>query len=356
MENHKKPVTLKTLAVELGLTPATISKALRDSSDISEKTRLLVKKTAKRLGYQPNLLARSLIRRRSNILGVLVPDLGHSFFAEVSRGMYERARQLGYETIIMVHDENARIERRNLRFLSALNVDGILIASVPGAENVELISNIYDRGIPFVCFDRVIESLNFSAITIDDEKAASEIMDHIIRANRGDIVFIGPTTDLFVAKGRFEGYKNALNRAGIKFRQEFVLQCKSNADAEQVMKKFIKTGRKFDAVLCVSGLIAYGVGCATLKAGLSIPDQVMLAEFGDNNIVHRLGVPFMTVDQMPYEMGQKALEMIVDIIDTGKQPQPPQHVFIETRILTHHFNSKSAMPTATFESQSIFNA
>ncbi len=337
MGHHHKPVTLKTLANILGFTPATISKALRDSSDISKKTRQIVKEKAEELGYHPNIMARSLIKRRSHILGIIVPDLAHSFFAELTRGIYEKARSFGYESIIMVHDENAKIEKSNLQFLAALNVDGLLLASVPSIKNNEIITRIQQRGIPFVCFDRLIDGLEFNSVTIDDQKASEKLMEYIIKAGRKDIVFIGPLKDLFVAKGRYKGYVEVLKKYGMEIRPEYVLECKTTEDSAHLkMETFIKSGRKFDAVMCVSGLIAFGVGKAVLEAGFSIPDDILLTEFGDNNVVHRLGIPFVTIDQFPYEMGEKSLELIVQLIEKKEKVKEHEHIYIDTRLIVHH--------------------
>jgi len=282
-------------------------------------------------------MARSLIKRRSHILGIIVPDLAHSFFAELTRGIYEKARSFGYESIIMVHDENAKIEKSNLQFLAALNVDGLLLASVPSIKNNEIITRIQQRGIPFVCFDRLIDGLEFNSVTIDDQKASEKLMEYIIKAGRKDIVFIGPLKDLFVAKGRYKGYVEVLKKYGMEIRPEYVLECKTTEDSAHLkMETFIKSGRKFDAVMCVSGLIAFGVGKAVLEAGFSIPDDILLTEFGDNNVVHRLGIPFVTIDQFPYEMGEKSLELIVQLIEKKEKVKEHEHIYIDTRLIVHH--------------------
>ena len=137
-KQNRKKLTLKDVAQSLSLTPATVSKALRDSSDISLETRERVKKACKELGYRPNLLARSLISNRSKLLGVLVPDLRISFFSEAVRGMYEEAEKKGYECIFLAHDENTDKERKKIEFLSDLGVDGILLNSAGGKKNYDL--------------------------------------------------------------------------------------------------------------------------------------------------------------------------------------------------------------------------
>jgi len=275
-------------------------------------------------------------------VGIIVPDLAHSFFAELTRGIYEKARASGYETIIMVHDENEEIEKRNLQFLSALNVDGILFASAPGEANIKLIKQIRNRGIPFVFFDRIIEGFEFCSVTIDDEAAALKLMDKFLKAGRKKLVFIGPLDDLFVAKGRYKGYVNALNKYNIAYLPELVINCRTTIeDANTKMRKFLQSKLSFDGVICVSGLIAYGAGKAILEAGLSIPQDVMLAEFGDNDVVHRLGVPFLTVVQYPHSMGEKSVELIVDIIDKKEQTDIDKHLYLDTQIISHHFVNAS---------------
>jgi LacI family transcriptional regulator len=336
-ESRKKPVTLKTLAKILNLTPATISKALRDSSDISPKTRTLVKAKAEEMGYQPNLMARSLINQKSQLLGVVIPDLRISFFSELTRGIYEQARLSGYEAIILVHDENWETEKRNLEFLSALGVDGILIDAVPGPNNNLLLERIHDRGIPIVCYDRIVDGMNFDAITIDDEGAAFSLVEHMYNEGCRDIVFLGPTRDLSVARGRFRGYHKALDKLSLEYRTEYVIECKiDKTDSYKRMTKFLANGYNADAVISIGGLVAYGAGVAIMEKGLSIPDDICLAEFGNNTIVHKLGVPFVTVNQFPYEMGQQAVQMIANLIENKEKKRPKVHNYIKTELVVHH--------------------
>src|SRR5665647_3431033 len=134
----RKKLTLKDLANVLSVTPATVSKALRDSSDISLEMKKKVKSKAKELGYRPNLLARSLINNKSKILGIVVPDLRISFFSEAVRGMYEEANRKGYETILLIHDENKVIERKKLEFLSDIHADGILLNATGNKSNYDI--------------------------------------------------------------------------------------------------------------------------------------------------------------------------------------------------------------------------
>jgi LacI family transcriptional regulator len=329
-------VTLRDIANHMGMTPATISKALRDGNDISEETRKKVKKVAEEMGYRPNILARSLVQRRTNMLGVIVPNLRISFFSEVVRGMYERARERGYETIIMANDEMPDNEERNLEFLSALGVDGILIDAVPGEQNNPVFERMVKRGIPLVVYDRFIDGMEFDSVTIDDEKASQDVVEFMVRDGRKQILFLGPTEKLSVARGRFRGYQKGLQDFNLQFDTNRIIPCDLNPiDAEDKMKAAIDSGVEFDGVICVGGLVAYGAGQAILKSGKSMPDEILLAEFGDNDVVARLGVPYLTVYQHPYDMGREAVDLLIANLDVQELKETYQHHIIDTKLIYH---------------------
>lgn len=332
----KQKITIKHIARVMGVTPATISKALRDSSDIALETRQRVKQLAEELGYQPSLMARSLVSQKSNLLGVLVPDLRISFFSQIVRGMYKSARNFGYETIIMVNDESSENEKRNLDFLNAMHVDGILINAVPGKENNGLIQKLMDQGVAIVAYDRTIDGMNVSSVTIDDESAAFQVMEYFIRNNRKHILFLGPVRTLSVARGRYRGYRKGLEKYQIAYDGNLVVPCEvDDVDAWAKMRQKLREVPHIDAVMCVGGLIAYGAGRAIIQSDRSIPEDVMLAEFGDNSVVHRLGVPFVTIDQSPYEMGCQSIELIVETIENKIRQQPYKKKVIDIRLIEY---------------------
>lgn len=335
-----KKVTIKTIARDLGVTPSTVSKALRDGSDISIKTRERVKKFAEELGYQPNYLARSLVGKKSKIIGIIVPDISTSFFGFTVRGINENARNHSYETIILVNDENYVEERKNLEFLSKLQVDGIIIDTVPGEHNIDLIRKLNNRGIPFVFIDRKCESIDADSVTTDDIKAGYSLTNYCIKDKRKNIAFIGAFHKLSVADERMQGYKKALENSNIKFDEELIIPIDYKINNDELMntvRAFIESGKKIDAFICAGGLIAYLVGLVLLEKGYTIPDDILFAEFGDNNIVHRLGVPFITVDQSPYQIGQAALNILIDRINSdSNSKKETHHVHIVSRLISHN--------------------
>jgi LacI family transcriptional regulator len=329
-----KKLTLKDLANILSVTPATVSKALRDTSDISLAMREKVKAKAKELGYRPNLLARSLINNKSKILGILVPDLRISFFSEAVRGMYEEANKKGYETILLIHDENKAIERKKLEFLSDVHADGILLNATGHNSNYDIYRKLGEEGIKIVCWDRKLSGMGYKSVIIDDKKASFELTSTMIKQGRRRILFLGPNTGIQVAKDRFEGYKLALKENSIAFNPDLIVHSFRNySDSYHKMMSILKSKIKIDGVISIGGLITFGAGKAILDSGFTVPKDIMLGEFGDNDIVSRLGVPFFTVNQNPYIMGKSSVDLLIRIIQQQGTHDNFKDIIIDSEIL-----------------------
>ncbi len=330
----KKKITIKDIAKEIGVDPSTVSKGLRKQSDISVEMQKKIKRIADRLGYRPNLLAKSLINKRSNILGVIIPDLRISFFSEATRGIYEEATKNGYETILLVHDENAENEKRKLEFLSDINVDGILLNAVDETNNLDLYKKLHSEGIRIICWDRKLKDSSFNSVTINDKKASFELTNKLIENGRRKIMFIGPNTGIPVAKDRFEGYLMALKENKIRVRKNLILETERTFEsAHNTLYKAIQSGIDIDAIVCVGGLVAFGAGNAILESKLKIPEDIFLCEFGDNDIISRLGVPFYSVNQNPYKIGQEAVNLLIKCLKDDKYCNKSINIEVEHRIV-----------------------
>ena len=314
------------------MSTAAVSKALNDKPDISQETIARVKKTARRFGYSPNIIARSLVSRRSFMIGVVVPDLRISFFSEIARGIYETARNDNYIPILMVHDESQELEEKNLEFLSSLPVDGILLCGSPGAGNMELIRKILNQNIPIVSYDRIIPDLDISSIAIKDFEATIRLVEFLKSSGREKIAFIGPNDKPWVCIERYRGYKHAIKKLKLGIGDEYFMYSKlDEIDSENAYNKFMERNLPVNAVICPGGLVALGVGKALIRKGIRIPEDIILSEFGNNNVVSKLGVPFISVDQSPYEMGQQAFKMLIEEIDNSDTDR--KKVYIDTTII-----------------------
>jgi LacI family transcriptional regulator len=338
LENNgqiRKRVTLKDVAQVLSVTAATVSKALRDSSDISPETKRLVRRLSDELGYRPNLLAQSLINNKSKMLGVLVPDLRISFFSEAVRGMYEEAEKKGYECVFLVHDELETKERQKLEFLYDIHADGILLnAAGGGKNNYPLITRMAQEGIRFVCWDRSLKDFGFKSVKIDDVEASHQLTSKLIKEGRKRILFLGPHTGIPLLRDRFNGYKIALKENGIPYRPELIIQSfRSIDDSYNKILSLFSQKLEFDAVVSIGGGITYGAGKAIQEMNRLIPEDVAIGEFGDNDIVYKLGVPFYTVVQKPVEIGKGATDMLIKMIETGEPDEKFDDIIIEFEIV-----------------------
>ena len=330
----KKRVTIKDIAKEIGVDPSTVSKGLRKQSDISIEMQKKVKKYADKLGYRPNLSAKSLINKKSNILGVIIPDLRISFFSEATRGIYEEATKNGYETILLVHDENTENEKRKLEFLSDINVDGILLNAVDEKTNIDLYKKLHNEGIKIICWDRKLVKAKFNSVTINDKRASFELTSKFIEEGRRKIMFIGPNRGIPVARDRYEGYLKALEENNIPIDKKLILETERTfEDAHNVLYDVLQNGIEIDAIICVGGLIAFGAGNAILESKRNIPDDILLGEFGDNDIIARLGVPFYSVNQNPYEIGKESVDLLIKCLDNEEYCNKCKNIEVEHHII-----------------------
>lgn len=333
INRSRKRATLRDIAMILSLDPGTVSKALRDSREISLETKKRVRKLSEKLGYRPNLLARSLISNRSNIIGVLVPDLRISFFSDALRGIYEEAEKKGYECVLLVHDELEAKEKQKIEFLYDIRADGMLICPAGGQSANPLLRRIVRDGIRVVCWDRGLNGLEVRTVKIDDVRAAFELTNKLIKSGRKRVLFLGPHAGTTHMQDRFRGYKMALKKHGIPYDPKLVVQSyRDVGDSYEKVSALIEEKLDFDAVLSIGGLVTYGAGKAILERKMSIPDDVALAEFGDNDIVYRLGVPFYSVLQRPIEIGRAATDLLIKMLDSGLSDRRFEDIRIEFEI------------------------
>lgn len=330
----KRRLTIKDIARALSVTPATISKALRDGPDISVETKERVKHFSQKMGYRPSLLARSLINKRSKIIGVLVPDLRTSFFPEAVRGMYEEASKKGYQCVFLAHDELEAREKEKLEFLYGIHADGILLNAAGGKTNYPLFQKMSQEGIRFVCWDRSLDGLDFPTVKIDDIQASFKLTSKIIKEGRKRILFVGPHTRVSVLRDRFEGFRSALRENGVSYRPELIVD--SFRSIEHSYEKVLETIRRrvhFDAIVSIGGLVTYGAGKAILESKKRIPEDVIIGDFGDNDIVYKLGVPFYSVVQNPQEIGKASTDLLITLIEARKSYDGANNIVIDSEIV-----------------------
>lgn len=304
--------TMKRIAGELGVSITTVSKVLNNHDDISPATRARVLAKVEELGYRPNAVARSLTLRRTHTLGIVIPDLMHSFFVEIVAGIEPIASERGYGLLLCSSGENPMKERSELELLYGRQVDGIVLASAPGASNGELLRDFHARGIGLVMIDRDdYSSVPCHRVLTDDERVGVLATEHLLACGRRAIAHIaGPR--MAHARRREKGWKDALRAAGIKPPPEWLASAGfMENDGRRAMQRLLAVRPRIDAVYAANDPAAIGAMKAIWDAGLKVPDDIALVGVGDIALGDMLKVPLTTVSWSRAELGRQAAELLL---------------------------------------------
>ena len=308
--------TMKRIAGELGVSITTVSKVLNNHADISEATRSRVMAKVEELGYQRNAVARSLSLRRSHTLGIVIPDLMHSFFVEVIAGIEPVASAHGYGLLLCSSSEDAGKERAELDMLRSRQVDGIVLASANASGNTDMLLQLAKHGTSLVMIDRDDHpSVRCHRVLTDDEAVGSLATSHLLDAGRRAIAHIGGPP-IVHAKRREKGWREALKGRGIKAAEDWIVRGGfMESDGYRAMKKLLSVRPKIDAVFAANDPSAIGAMKAIWEADLRVPDDIAVVGVGDIALSDLLRVPLTTVGWSRRDQGRHAAELLLNSLD-----------------------------------------
>lgn len=331
-------IRLKDVAEALGLSISTVNAALQDRPDISRATRERVSKKAQELGYRPNWVARSLVTRKTEVLGVVVPDLSRSFFTQVMKGIDGLASTAGYHLLLCNTGEDPAREDEEVSTLISKQVDGLIVASAypPGTKDVwERLSR---SGVPFVLVDRYFANTHF--VGGDDRCIGFLATQHLIEQGYRRIAHIrGP--NISTAIGRLNGYMEALRKNGRQVRRAYVVEAPYHAESGgfQAVEALLRLNPPPDAVFAASDPIAIGALDAAQKHGLSLPENFGVVGVGNMRYGQYLRVPLSTVDQQRREIGRRAAALLIDLINK-ESGLPPGAVLLQPRLIVRESSNR----------------
>jgi LacI family transcriptional regulator len=308
--------TMKRIAGELGVSITTVSKVLNNRDDIGHATRARVLAKVAELGYQPNAVARSLTLRRTHTLGVVIPDLMHSFFVEVVAGLETVASARGYGLLLCSSNEDPAKERAEIEMLRRRQVDGVVLASVNASGNTDLLQRLSTLGIRLVMIDRDDHvAVRCDRVLTDDDEVGRVATTHLIEQGRRAIAHIkGPP--IAHARRRANGYRAAMKAARIRVRPEWIVAGGfMEDDGLRAMNKLLALKPRVDAVFAANDPAAIGAMKAIWDAGLRIPEDVAIVGAGDIALGDLLRVPLTTVSWSREEQGRIAAELLLKRID-----------------------------------------
>ncbi|GLB51449.1 LacI family transcriptional regulator [Neptunitalea chrysea] len=313
----RRKLTLKQIAKEMDVSIATVSKALRDSSDIGLETREKIQAFAKLYNYKPNNIALSLKNRKTKNIGVIIPEIVHHFFTTVVSGVEKVANKRGYNVIVCLSDESFDKEVINMEMLASGSIDGFIMSLSKETQNKKDFHHLKEainQGMPLVLFDRVAEEIYCDKVVIDDAQGTYRAVNYLIDTGCKRIALITTVDYVSVGKLRTQGYINALEDAGMKIEQNLIVKIEDTENCEEPIAALFET-QEFDAIFGVNESFAVTAMREAQIRGYKIPEDISIIGFTDG-ILSKNSFPRMsTINQHGVEMGEHAAEMLIDKLE-----------------------------------------
>lgn len=325
---------MKSIARDLGVSIVTVSKVLHNHADISPETRKRVLRRMKEVNYQPNLAARALSTGRTSLIGLIVPDLVHPFFAQVAKGISARLGSQGYTLVISSSEEDPQLERREVDQMMARGVEALILASTE--TEIVSVTKLKERDLPFVLLDRRIPGFPANFVGIDDVLAGELATKHLIEIGCKTVAHIGGS-DVSTARDRQTGYVKTMEKEGIGLGSEYIVKLRSGDDAGdeagyEAMKQLLQLKPRPDGVFCCNDPIALGAIRAIFEAELRIPEDIAVIGCGNANYDDLLRVPLTSIDQNAAGLGENVAKLVLSIIK--KRPGvSPKSILLPARIV-----------------------
>jgi len=327
-------VTMKDIERDLHVSVITVSKVIRNQTDISEETRQRVLKRVREMNYHPNLAARALVTGKTYAVGLIVPDLVHPFFAEVAKGLSNSLWRKNYSLLTSSSEEDPRLERQEIERLLSRGVDGIVVASTQCT--VESFRRIEENRTPYVLIDRCFQGLAANYVGVDDVAVGRLATQHLVSVRCRRIAHIGGLATS-TALGRLEGYNQTLAANNLGPFTEYVVPARSGdvgtySSGEESMSKLLRLNPRPDGVFCYNDPIGIGAIDTILGAGLRVPEDVAVIGCGNLHYDKSLRVPLSTIDQQSATIGERAAKLALFLME-AKTPPRPKSIILEARVV-----------------------
>jgi DNA-binding LacI/PurR family transcriptional regulator len=325
-------VTIKDLAERLGISPSTVSRALKDHPDISKATKKAVRELAEELNYEPNAVALSLLSSRSNNIGLIIPEIVHYFFSQVISGIEDVAYDAGYHVIICQSNESYSREVKNVQALLSSRIEGLILSVSKETRELNHLENLRKKNIPIVFFDRVPNKFEADQVVIDDYNGAYQAVKHLIDIGCRQIAHLGTTRDMGIGLERYRGYIQALKDHGLSINENLMMECDTYKAARLITRKLIYDSNPVDGIFAVNDRTAIGALQTAKECGKKIPEELAIVGFSNGIYSNMTDPPLTTVEQFGYKMGQNAARLLLDRL-FSKEDYPPVKDVIKSELI-----------------------
>jgi LacI family transcriptional regulator len=330
----KAKATLKQIAKEFEVSISTVSKALSDSPEISEATKIKIQEYAKLQNYKPNSIAKNLKNQRTNTIGVIIPNILNPFFAKVFSGIEKEALAKGYNVITGISNESHDKEVQVMDMLNNGTIDGFIVSvaeETQSKKEYQHFKEIINSGTPIVMFDRVAESIVCDKVIVDDFESSFDATQHLIKLGSKKIALLSTIGNLSVGQLRVEGYQKALEVNKIKMEPN-LLVIENDIESFDTKLASLFQNEKVDAVFALDEHASTMAMKLAIKKGIKIPEQLNIIGFADGVWSKRLTPSLSTVSQHAPEIGAKAAELLINKLNTKDEFYQHQTVVIKTEL------------------------
>ncbi|WP_452218958.1 LacI family DNA-binding transcriptional regulator [Lacinutrix undariae] len=339
----KRKITLKQIARELDVSISTVSKALKNSAEISDDTKQKIQAFAKLYNYRPNNIALSLKNRKTKTIGIIIPEIVHYFFAKVIRGIELVANNRGYNVIVGLSNESFDKEVINMEMLANGSIDGFILSiskETLAQQDYHHFHETINQGMPIVMFDRVVNEVNCDKVIVDDLKGSKKAVEKLIENGCKNIAII--TTKDYVSVGRLrtQGYLEALENHQIEAQSNLILKIVEELDSEDHLdaleaevEQLLIENKDIDAIFAVNELYALTAMKVARKLNRRIPEDIQVVGFTDGVLSKHATPGLTTVSQHAQQMGEKAAELLIDKLEEVTEEELYQTVVLETTLV-----------------------
>ena len=329
-------LTMKDIAAEMGVSVATVSRALKDSPRISKELRQKIQQYARDHNFTPNVLAESLRHSKvkpQKLIGVIVPELVHYYFMTILKGIEEEAEAHGYRVVVAQSGERYEHEVRLCQSFFENKVCGVIVSQAKDTQRYEHFQRLIDAGVPLVFYDRICTGVNASRVVVDDYMGAFNAVTHLINTGCRRIAYFGSQLNLEIAKNRFNGYKDALLKHGLPFNEELTRICDNRADVEMLTPSMFDGDVYPDAFFAVNDDTAIGILYSVKHMGLRVPEDISICGFTNGVRATSCDPMLTTVEQRGVRVGEEAASILIGHVEGTIPMDHAEKRIVRTRLI-----------------------
>ena len=330
------PITMKDIAEALGVSVATVSRALKDSPRISKPQRDRIKAYAREHNYYPNILAESLRSGRKKplkIIGVIIPQLTHFYFSSVLSGIEQEAASRGYIVMVGQSAEQFNLEVLLCERFYEHKVCGVIVSQAKNTQSYAHFQKLIDHGMPLVFYDRICTGIDCSRVVVDDYQGAFNAVTYLIETGCRRIAFYGSPMTLEISKNRYNGYRDAMLRKGLKPNDNFFRICDNRADAEAITPELLQQEEIPDSFFAVNDDTAIGILYTAKRMGYRVPEDISICGFTNGQRAVACDPMLTTVEQRGVRVGEEAANILINKVEGITPMDKVEKKIVRTRLV-----------------------